>query len=102
MCDNSVGVLFNDNTRIVLHEDAVKCQYVDKDYNEQFFTIDNYPSELKKKVSLVKYFRNYMNEHLLKVSHFLSTVQVVAYIWYTSLNSMAERFTETPTKDLIL
>ena len=67
LCDNSVGVLFNDNTRIVLHEDAVKCQYVDKDYNEQIFTIDSYPSELKKKVSLVKYFRNYMNEHLLKV-----------------------------------
>jgi len=66
LCDNSVGVLFNDNTRIVLHEDAVKCQYVDKDYNEQIFTIDSYPSELKKKVSLVKYFRNYMNEHLLK------------------------------------
>ena len=51
----------------MLHEDAVKCQYVDKDYNEQIFTIDSYPSELKKKVSLVKYFRNYMNEHLLKV-----------------------------------
>ena len=72
LCDNSVGVLFNDNTRIVLHEDAVKCQYVDKDYNEQFFTIDNYPSELKKKVSLVKYFRNYMNEHLLKVNRFIN------------------------------
>ena len=72
LCDNSVGVLFNDNTRIVLHEDAVKCQYVDKDYNEQFFTIDNYPSELKKKVSLVKYFRNYMNEHLLKVIRFIN------------------------------
>ena len=51
----------------MLHEDAVKCQYVDKDYNEQIFTIDSYPPELKKKVSLVKYFRNYMNEHLLKV-----------------------------------
>ena len=67
LCDNTVGVLFNDSTRIVLHQDAVKCQYVDKDFNEQFFTIDSFPEELKKKVSLVKYFRNYMNEHLLKV-----------------------------------
>ena len=28
----------------------------------------NYPTDLKKKVALVNYFRKYMNEHLLKVS----------------------------------
>ena len=67
LCDNSVGVLYNDSTRIVLHEDGDKLQYVDKDFRETFCTVRDHPSELKKKVSLVDYFRKYMNEHLLKV-----------------------------------
>jgi len=66
LCDNSVGVLYNDSTRIVLHEDGDKLQYVDKDFRETFCTVRDHPSELKKKVSLVDYFRKYMNEHLLK------------------------------------
>lgn len=72
LCDNSVGVLYNDSTRIVLHEDGDKLQYVDKDFRETFCTVGDHPSELKKKVSLVDYFRKYMNEHLLKVSPFFA------------------------------
>ena len=70
LCDNSVGVLYNDSTRIVLHEDGDKLQYVDKDFRETFCTVREHPSELKKKVSLVDYFRKYMNEHLLKVKYY--------------------------------
>lgn len=66
LCDNSVGVLYNDSTRIVLHQDGDKLQYVDKDCLEKFCSVTNHPIELKKKVSLVDYFRKYMNEHLLK------------------------------------
>ena len=67
MCDNSVGVLYNDSTRIVLHQDGDKLQYVDKECKETFCSVSQHPADLKKKVSLVDYFRKYMNEHLLKV-----------------------------------
>ena len=79
LCDNSVGVLYNDSTRIVLHEDGDKLQYVDKDFRETFCTVRDHPSELKKKVSLVDYFRKYMNEHLLKV-RFIQIYDVISSI----------------------
>lgn len=43
-------------------------QYIEKDGNEFFHTLKSYPVTLEKKVTLLKYFRNYMSEHLLKVS----------------------------------
>lgn len=42
-------------------------QYIDRDNNEEFYTIDSYPQPLTKKITLLEYFRTYMNEHLLKV-----------------------------------
>jgi len=66
LCDNSVGVLYNDSTRIILHENGEQLQYLAKDHTETMCTMTNYPTDLKKKVALVNYFRKYMNEHLLK------------------------------------
>ena len=68
LCDNSVGVLYNDSTRIILHENGEQLQYLAKDHTETMCTMTNYPTDLKKKVALVNYFRKYMNEHLLKVN----------------------------------
>lgn len=65
LCDNSVGVLFNDITRIVLFPDEQNLQYIDRDGTEMFYTFNKCPS-LQKKVTLLTYFRNYMNEHLVK------------------------------------
>ena len=62
-----MGVLYNDSTRIILHENGDQLQYLAKDKHETMCTMSNYPSEMKKKVALVNYFRKYMNEHLLKV-----------------------------------
>ena len=67
LCDNSVGVLFNDATRAMLHANANNMQYLDKEFQESFFTKNDFPQAVKKKVSLIDYFRKYMNEHLLKV-----------------------------------
>ena len=67
LCDNSVGVLFNDATRAMLHANANNMQYLDKEFQESFFTKNDFPLAFKKKVSLIDYFRKYMNEHLLKV-----------------------------------
>ena len=42
-------------------------QYIERDGREHFHTLRVFPDPLIKKVTLLKYFRNYMNEHLLKV-----------------------------------
>jgi len=33
---------------------------------EHFYAADKYPQALEKKITLLKYFRSYMNEHLIK------------------------------------
>ncbi|XP_064477278.1 serine/threonine-protein kinase PLK1-like [Ornithodoros turicata] len=66
LCDNSIAVLFNDSTRIVLLNNNVGVTYVDREGQETYHSLDQYPSTLEKKVTLLKYFRNYMNQHLLK------------------------------------
>ncbi|RWS29690.1 serine/threonine-protein kinase PLK1-like protein, partial [Leptotrombidium deliense] len=66
LCDNSIGILFNDVTRISLLADGHNLQYIEKNNTEHFHTIENHPQNLFKKVTLLKYFRNYMNDHLLK------------------------------------
>ena len=67
LCDNSVGVLYNDSTRMILHANGEQVQYLHKDMREEMATIGVHPSEMQKKISLIKYFRKYMNDHLLKV-----------------------------------
>ncbi|CAH1787426.1 unnamed protein product [Owenia fusiformis] len=66
LCDNSVGVLFNDSTRLILTGNGANVQYIERDGNEHFHTLTVYPTTLHKKITLLKYFRNYMSEHLLK------------------------------------
>ncbi|XP_014661949.1 PREDICTED: serine/threonine-protein kinase PLK1-like isoform X2 [Priapulus caudatus] len=66
LSDGSVGVLFNDSTRLVLNEDGETMQYIEKEGAEHFHKMSVYPDMLTKKVTLLKYFRNYMSEHLLK------------------------------------
>ncbi|XP_069725854.1 serine/threonine-protein kinase PLK1 [Phaenicophaeus curvirostris] len=66
LCDNSVGVLFNDSTRLIMYNDGDNLQYIEQNGTESYFTVRSYPSALNKKITLLKYFRNYMSEHLLK------------------------------------
>lgn len=66
LCDNSVGVLFNDSTRLILLSNGENVQYIERDGAEHFHTLKVFPESLTKKVTLLKYFRNYMSEHLLK------------------------------------
>lgn len=66
LCDNSVGVLFNDYTRLMMYADGDSLQYIDKTAAESYLSVRSYPSALTKKITLLKYFRNYMSEHLLK------------------------------------
>ncbi|XP_013403756.1 serine/threonine-protein kinase PLK1 [Lingula anatina] len=66
LVDNSVGVLFNDSTRLILTSNGENIQYIERDGTEHFHTLRVFPETLTKKVTLLKYFRNYMSEHLLK------------------------------------
>ncbi|KAJ8001322.1 hypothetical protein DPEC_G00168340 [Dallia pectoralis] len=66
LCDNSVGVLFNDCTRMIMYTDGDSLQYIDKTAAESYLSVRSYPASLAKKITLLKYFRNYMSEHLLK------------------------------------
>jgi polo-like kinase 1 len=64
--DNSVGVLFNDGTKIVLDGAGEQVQYIERDNRESYYTIHACPAPLNKKFTLLKYFANYMKEHLVK------------------------------------
>ncbi|XP_040891069.1 serine/threonine-protein kinase PLK1 isoform X2 [Toxotes jaculatrix] len=66
LCDNSVGVLFNDYTRLIMYADGDSLQYIDKAAAESYLSVRSFPPALNKKITLLKYFRNYMSEHLLK------------------------------------
>ncbi|XP_044159630.1 serine/threonine-protein kinase PLK1-like [Bufo gargarizans] len=66
LCDNSVGVLFNDSTRLIMYTDGDSLQYIERNNTESYMNVRSYPSALTKKITLLKYFRNYMSEHLLK------------------------------------
>ncbi|XP_007903972.1 serine/threonine-protein kinase PLK1 [Callorhinchus milii] len=66
LCDNSVGVLFNDSTRLIMYNDGESLQYIESNMSESYLNFRSYPPSLSKKATLLKYFRNYMSEHLLK------------------------------------
>ncbi|CAL8078945.1 unnamed protein product [Calicophoron daubneyi] len=66
LCDNSSGVVFNDITRLILAANLQNLQYIEHDGTEKFFTMKHYPESLKKKVTLLDYFKVYMQENLLK------------------------------------
>ncbi|KAF7237472.1 Serine/threonine-protein kinase PLK1, partial [Varanus komodoensis] len=66
LCDNSVGVLFNDSTRLIMYSDGDSLQYIEENGSESYFSVRSYPEAFNKKITLLKYFRNYMSEHLLK------------------------------------
>lgn len=50
LCDNSVGVLFNDSTRLILYNDGDSLQYIERDGTESYLTVSSHPNSLMKKV----------------------------------------------------
>eukprot|EP00088_Acartia_fossae_P047488 TRINITY_DN5148_c0_g1_i1.p1 TRINITY_DN5148_c0_g1~~TRINITY_DN5148_c0_g1_i1.p1 ORF type:complete len:588 (-),score=124.11 TRINITY_DN5148_c0_g1_i1:437-1945(-) len=64
--DESIGVVFNDSTKLLLLADGHNIHYIDYEAQEHYYTITEYPTTVEKKVKLLNYFKNYMKEHLLK------------------------------------
>ncbi len=48
-------------------------QYIDRDGHEYLYTLNVYADALQKKVTLLKYFRGYMAEHLLRAGQNIQT-----------------------------
>jgi len=75
LTNSCVGVYFNDSTSIILSADEEHFEYLyytkenDQPVMQKVqYTIENYPSDLHKKVTLLKHFKVYMNENLYKAS----------------------------------
>ncbi|CAH0747163.1 unnamed protein product [Diatraea saccharalis] len=66
LCDESVGVMFNDTTKLIMLANGVNVHYINRQGQEQYMTMRGYPQELDKKMKLLTYFRRYMTEHLMK------------------------------------
>lgn len=77
--DASSGVYFNDSTKTALEPDGETFQYIERlalaesepsprnaESTVETFTLSSYPESLKKKVTLLKHFRNYLLEQQKK------------------------------------
>eukprot|EP00042_Codosiga_hollandica_P041887 m.378083 g.378083 ORF g.378083 m.378083 type:complete len:673 (+) comp56194_c0_seq6:68-2086(+) len=68
LTNGSVGVLFNDGTKMVLAPDQNNIEFIDRDSlgaDTTLMTMTAFPDSMSKKVTLLKYFKNYMSLHLL-------------------------------------
>ena len=64
LSDNSIGVIFNDQTRICQSPDGSVCEYIDHRSKVQTFPSYSPPADLATRVRLVQYFHRYMDENL--------------------------------------
>jgi len=64
--DDSIGVVFNDLTKLLLLADGCNIHYIDYEAHEHYYNMNEFPQAVEKKVKLLNYFKNYMREHLLK------------------------------------
>lgn len=71
LSNGSSGVFFNDSTKIIMHPKQLFFQYFEKKQVENklerqdvmsSYTLNNYPKELNKKVTLLQHFKNYLEE----------------------------------------
>lgn len=65
LSNGTAGVVFNDSTRITLEGDGSKFEYMEKKHEEKreiisTYSLQNYPKELYKKVTLLKHFKGYL------------------------------------------
>ncbi|XP_069689709.1 serine/threonine-protein kinase polo [Periplaneta americana] len=66
LCDEGVGVVFNDTTKLVMLANGKNVQYITREGKEFYYLMEEYPDTLDKKMKLLSYFRRYMSEHLVK------------------------------------
>lgn len=71
LSNGSVGVYFNDSTKMVLASDGRTVEYIERSVRSadgrreperQRMTLEDYPEELKKKITLLQHFQGYLME----------------------------------------
>lgn len=70
LSDNSIGVFFNDTSRIIIAPDQRLIQYNDVTGKESRYPTDCVPPKLEKKKKLLLLFARYMDEYLIKGGEF--------------------------------
>uniref|UniRef100_A0A1A9ZCY3 polo kinase n=1 Tax=Glossina pallidipes TaxID=7398 RepID=A0A1A9ZCY3_GLOPL len=66
LCDEGIGVMFNDATKLILLPNDINVHFIDKDGKETYMTNTDYCKSLEKKMKLLSYFKRYMTKHLVK------------------------------------
>ncbi|XP_068143308.1 LOW QUALITY PROTEIN: serine/threonine-protein kinase polo [Drosophila tropicalis] len=66
LCDEGIGVMFNDTTKLILLPNEINVHFIDRDGKETYMTTTDYCKSLDKKMKLMSYFKRYMTEHLVK------------------------------------
>ncbi|KAL2719422.1 serine/threonine-protein kinase polo [Vespula squamosa] len=75
LSDDGVGVMFNDGTRLIMLANGFNIHYINRDGNELYYTVQEYPTTLDKKMKLMNFFLKYMNEHLMKAGGSIAVKQ---------------------------
>ncbi|XP_017879096.1 serine/threonine-protein kinase polo-like, partial [Ceratina calcarata] len=66
LSDDGVGVMFNDGTRLIMLANCFNIHYINRDGNELYYTVMEYPPELDKKMRLMNLVLKYMKVLLMK------------------------------------
>ncbi|XP_066915213.1 serine/threonine-protein kinase PLK1-like isoform X4 [Clytia hemisphaerica] len=66
LSNGCIVVRYNDGTTLAVDTQKRRLQYFDEDRNIFRFSVSNIPDDLNRKVTLLNYFSNYMERHLLK------------------------------------
>ncbi|ODN00636.1 Serine/threonine-protein kinase PLK1 [Orchesella cincta] len=68
LSDDSIGVTFNDQTKMILHPDGSNLTYFTKEGVESYHNLKQHPDWMEKKIKLISYFEKYMTENLLRAA----------------------------------
>jgi len=66
LSNGCIVIRYNDGTTLAVDTQKRRLQYFDEDRNIFRFSVNNIPEDLSRKVTLLNYFSNYMDKHLLK------------------------------------
>ncbi|XP_065211773.1 serine/threonine-protein kinase polo-like [Planococcus citri] len=66
LCDSGVGIMFDDESRIVQLANQKNVHYIERDGTENYYTMDNTPLYLKEKMKFLSDFRKHTKEQFTK------------------------------------
>ncbi|XP_018045529.1 PREDICTED: serine/threonine-protein kinase polo [Atta colombica] len=75
LSDDSVGVMYNDGTRLIMMANGYNIHYINREGDELYYTVKDCPINLEKKMKLMNFFMKYMNEHLMKAGGSIAVKQ---------------------------